>query len=400
MFEAAFAQASWTKPSVASILTSLYPSSHGAILKPSRLPDSVVTLAEALSGFGYTTGGIVTNINLTPSFNFQQGFDEFHYLAPNYLFGAADSTSRLLLYEIGRRIAGRVAGGVRPGQAYQPAPVVNAAALEWLDRHGEERFFLWLHYMDPHDPYFAHPDDGRAIARATNPHPDPDLKDQIEGRYRGEIAYLDHHLEELWQELERRGLDGNLLIVLTSDHGEEIQDHGGWWHGLTLYDELIHVPLVFRWPNGARASPARWPAQVRSIDIAPTLLSYVGAPVPPSMSGENVLLGPRRERVVYAEENHEGNVLQAIRTGGFKLIHANADNPRGLAELELYDVRADPDELVAVTEKEPERAQLLLGDLIALELSAHAKAAAGEVAEISDTDCERLKALGYVEECP
>jgi arylsulfatase A-like enzyme len=401
VFEAAFSQASWTKPAVASILTSLYPSSHGAILKPSRLPDSVVTVGEAFSGFGYTTGAIVTNINLTPSFNFQQGFDEFHYLAPDYLFGAQDSTSRLLLYEVGRRVAGRLAGGVRPGQAYQPADVVNEAGLEWLDRHGQERFFLWLHYMDPHDPYFLHPDDGQAVARATTPHPDPSMKDDIERRYRAEVRYLDEQLGMLMEELRSRGLDDNLLIVLTADHGEEFLDHGGWWHGLTLYDEQIHIPLVLRWPKGKARAPDRWPSQVRSIDVAPTLLSYVGAPVPPSMAGENVLARPNVERVVFAEEDHEGNVLQAVRTQGFKLIRANPDNPRGLEPLELYDVRSDPKERSTLAALKPHRAQTLLGDLISLELAAQASAqAASEVTEISDAECERLKALGYVEECP
>jgi arylsulfatase A-like enzyme len=400
VFGAAFAQASWTKPSIASILTGLYPSSHTAILKPSRLPDSVVTVAEAFSAFGYTTGGIVTNINLSPSFNFQQGFDEYDYLEPDFLFGARDSTSRLLLYEVGKRIAGRLSGALRPGQAYQPAEVVNEKARAWLERHGEERFFLLLHYMEPHDPYFTHPDDGRAIARATTPDPDPELRDEMVERYRGEVAYFDQRFGELMAELEARGLLDDLLITLTSDHGEEFLEHGGWWHGLTLYDEQIGVPLIMRWPRDRRGAPPRVPGQVRLIDVGPTLLASAGAPIPPAMQGTNLLAKPSGGHVVYAEEDHEGNVLQAIRSDGWKVIRANAGNPRGLEELELYDVKTDPGEERNLAESQPRRAQEMLADLITLEFEAGSKPTPGELAEIGKEDCERLRSLGYIEECP
>ncbi|MEE8558013.1 MAG: sulfatase, partial [Myxococcota bacterium] len=400
VFRAAFAQASWTKPSIASILTSLYPSSHRAVLKPSQLPESVATVAEAFSAFGYTTGGIVTNINLAPSFNFQQGFDEYQYLAPDFLFGARSSTSGLLLYEVAKRVSGRISGGLRPGQAYQPAEVVNRRASAWLDRHQRERFFLFLHYMDPHDPYFTHPDDGRSIARATTPDPDPALRDEMVRRYQGEIAYLDQRFGELTAELERRGLYDDLLVVVTADHGEEFLDHGGWWHGLTLYDEQIGIPLIVKWPAAQRGAPPEVYRQVRSIDIAPTLLSFVGAPIAPSMEGVDVRAAVRDERVVYAEEDHEGNVLQTVRVGGWKLIRANTDNHRGLEELELYHVEGDATESENLVSIEPARLQSLLGDLISLELAAQSNAAAEQLAEIGDEECERLRALGYVEDCP
>jgi arylsulfatase A-like enzyme len=402
LFRAAFAQASWTKPSIASILTGLYPSSHGAVHKPSQLPDSVVTLAEAFQAFGYTTGGIVTNINLAPSFNFQQGFEEYAYLTPDYLFGAEDSSSRLLLYEIARRAAARLSGGVRPGQAYQPAELVNARAYEWLDRHQDERFFLLLHYMEPHDPYFTHPDDGRAIARATLPDPDPELANELRRRYRGEIEHWDAQLGELLDELERRGLYRNALIAVTSDHGEEFQDHGGWWHGLTLYDEQIGVPLVVKWPRERRGAGPVWRGQVETIDLVPTLLGQIGAPIPPNLHGED-LLDPAGtgdgEREVFAEEDHEGNVLQAVREGGWKLIRANPGNPRGLGEIELYDLAADPAERENLAAREAVRARILLDDLEELAVYAASQAREQQDVEIGRAECERLKALGYVEDC-
>jgi arylsulfatase A-like enzyme/uncharacterized membrane protein YbhN (UPF0104 family) len=402
VFEAAFAQASWTKPSIATILSGLYPSSHGATLKPSQLPDSVETLAEAMRAHGYRTGGIVTNVNLAPSFNFQQGFEDYHYLEPDYLFGAADSSSRLLAYEIGRRAAAALGRRVRPGDAYQPAERVNARAFEWLDLRQDERFFLLLHYMEPHDPYFTHPDDGRAIARSSTPRPDPSLRDEMWRRYLGEIEYFDTRFGELLAELERRGLYDDTLIVLTADHGEEFHDHGGWWHGLTLYDEQIAVPLLAKWPANARPAPARWPAQVRLVDLAPTLLGAAGAAAPPGVQGENLLASPGeppRERTVFAEEDHEGNVLQALRAGGWKLIRANAGNPRGLAETELYQVAVDPRERSDRANDEAVRARILLSELDESAAQAKSRAHATQQVKIERAECERLRALGYVEEC-
>ncbi|MFQ5698595.1 MAG: sulfatase-like hydrolase/transferase [Myxococcota bacterium] len=399
VFSAAFSQASWTKPAVASIMTSLYPTSHTATHKPSELPDSVDTLAEGFAAYGYTTAGIVTNVNLAPSFNFQQGFQDYRYLAPDYLFGAFDSTSRLLLYELARRVAGRIEGGVRPGQAYQPAGVVNRHALGWLSDHPTDRFLLYLHYMDPHDPYFAHPDDGHAIARSQEPEPDPGRAVEMHRRYRGEIEFFDRELGTLLEELDRRGLYDDLLIVLTADHGEEFQDHGGFWHGRTLYDELIGVPLIVKWPRGHRRAPARVEAQVRSIDIAPTLLALVGAPVPRAMQGDDLLASAPHERAAFAEEDHEGNVLASLRSRGWKLIRANPGNPRGLAPLELYHVAEDPGERSDVAAHQHARRTRLERDLAGMARLAASHSREERTVHIGQEECERLKALGYVDSC-
>ena len=118
------------------------------------------------------------------------------------------------------------------------------------------------------------------------------------------------------------------------------------------------------------------------------------------MQGENLLGAPDEERVVYAEEDHEGNELQAIRSGGLKLIRANRGNPRGLDELELFDVTDDPGEHRNVLDHRVKLAEKLLDELLALELRASASAAAEQMAEISKEECEQLRALGYVEDCP
>jgi arylsulfatase A-like enzyme len=218
-------------------------------------------------------------------------------------------------------------------------------------------------------------------------------------RYRLEIEHLDAQLGRLVAELEQRGLYDELLIVVTSDHGEEFLDHGGWWHGLTLYDEQIGIPLLVKWPKSRRGAPGRVREQVRSLDITPTLLGFVGAPIPRGMQGDDLLRGARRERVAFAEEDHEGNVLAAIRTRGWKLIRANDDNRRGLETVELYHVVEDPREETNRAELERARTADLLRDVEGLSRLASSEARGSQMVEIGREECERLKALGYVDDC-
>jgi uncharacterized membrane protein YbhN (UPF0104 family) len=216
-----FSHASWTKPATASLLTSLVPSSHGAMSKPSALPQAAVTLAEAMSGRGYVTGGVVSNINLAESFGFGQGFDEYVYLGPDYLAGAAESSSKLILYQIARSVWFKLkGGGLRFGDFYQDSRVVNAVAFDWLERHRDSRFFYFLHYMDPHDPYFAHPYDGHGIARVSNQHPDPALAEEMQRLYVGEIEYLDASFGRMLAKLEELGLyDDTVISTSTAASG-------------------------------------------------------------------------------------------------------------------------------------------------------------------------------------
>src|SRR5262245_20849644 len=193
----AYSHASWTKPAAASLLTSLLPSTHGAMSKTAVLPAEAVLLAEAMQQGGYATGGIASNINLAESFGFDQGYDEYHYLAPDYLLGAKESSSKLILYQIARSVWFKIRPGLRVGDFYQPAPVVNATAFDFLERHRNSRFFLFLHYMDPHDPYFEHPYNGKGIARVANQHPSPERAAEMKRLYQGEVRFLDGHFAEL-----------------------------------------------------------------------------------------------------------------------------------------------------------------------------------------------------------
>jgi uncharacterized protein (TIRG00374 family) len=402
----AFAHASWTRPSAATLLTSLLPASHGVMSKPSALAPDVVLLPELMQQAGYATGGIAANINLAASFGFDQGYDEYHYLAPDYLAGAEESSSKLILYQIGRAVFFKVKPGLRFGDFYQDSAVVNEVAFDFLERNRDSRFFLFLHYMDPHDPYFRHPYDGHGIARVANQHPTPVLVSEMQALYRGEIEYLDAGFAKLIDKLRELGLYEDTLIVLTSDHGEEFQEHGGFWHGLTLYDEQVHVPLLVKWAgDGPRPQGDPEGHLVGLLDVAPTILARAGIPVPPTLQGVDLALSaqqrPERNRIVFAEEDHEGNVLRAVRTEEWKLIEANPGNPRGLAPLELFDVEQDPGEERDLSGERTDRVAELRRHADAQEqLARSQQLGGGATAELSAAEQEALRQLGYLEEEP
>jgi arylsulfatase A-like enzyme/uncharacterized membrane protein YbhN (UPF0104 family) len=397
----AFSHASWTKPATASLLTSLMPTSHGAMSKTAALSPDVVTLAEAMKQHGYTTGGVVSNINLAESFGFAQGFDEYHYLAPDYLFRAEESSSKLILYQIARSVYFKVDKRLRFGDFYQDSEVVNGVAIDWLARHRSSRFFLFVHYMDPHDPYFRHPYDGYGISRAANQHPDPSQAAEMHALYQGEIRHADASLGELLAKLESLGLYDDSVIALVADHGEEFQDHGGWWHGLTLYEEMIHVPLVVKWAKGQTPATLDTDGIARLVDVAPTLLARAGAEIPRTMQGVDLAIPyaqrPEKDRYHFAEEDHEGNVLRAIRTPVWKMIEANEGNPRGLPPRELFELPADPGEKHNRYDDEPARVADLQSHLDGQQKLAESRKVGSGSATITAAEEEALRALGYVQ---
>jgi arylsulfatase A-like enzyme/uncharacterized membrane protein YbhN (UPF0104 family) len=402
-FEHAYTNASWTRPSFASLVTGRYASSHGVMSKAASLPDATETIAESFSSAGYATGGVVTNYNVAPFFNFQQGFDEYRYLAPNFLFGASDTSAKLSLLQILRRVdekARASLGRTEPGSAYQDAVVVNEAVGSLLDRMPKNPWFLFAAYMDPHDPYFRHPYDGFGYSRAAHVKPEPEEAEELRKLYDGEIVYWDEHFGKLVAELKRRGVYDELTIVITADHGEEFMDHGAFWHGTTLYDEQLHVPLYVKLPKNARggSTVAHW---VESVDVMPTLLALQGIKVPEGVQGVDLFLGKPQ---TFAEESHEGNVLSSVRLmrdgEALKLIEANAGNPRGLKERELYRVGRDANEQNDLAQSEPAAVESAQQELKNVAKQAQTGALKANEVDLSMDKAaqERLKALGYANE--
>ena len=399
-FDQAFANSSWTRPSFASILTGRLPSSHGVMAKSDALPDGLTTLPEALQPAGYTTGGFATNFNVAPYFNFHQGFDDYQFLEPEFVLGADDASAKLLLMQFVRQRIEKLRaarGDVLPGTAYQDAATVNAAVTSWIDQQSAEPWFLFVGYMDPHDPYFAHPYDGSGYARAAHQHPDPSEAPALTALYDGEITYWDAEFGRLLGELRERGLYDDLTIVITSDHGEEFNEHGGFWHGTTLYDEQVRVPLFVKLPKSRRGGTAvrHW---VQSIDLMPTLLRQLEVTVPDGVQGGDLFTGTD---IVYAEESHEGNVLESVRqldgTDEHKLITANADNPRGLAPVELYRVDLDPGEQNNLAESSPDSVRMATKTLLEQRSRATEDAVAADSVALDEDVAAHLEAIGYME---
>lgn len=401
-YDQAFANASWTRPSFASILSGRYPASHSVMAKSDALPSSLTTMPEAFQSAGWHTRGLATNFNVGPYFNFHQGFDDYQYLEPEFVLGADDAAAKLLLMQVVRRVMEKVdevRGRVVPGRAYQDAPTVNAEVVSWLEEAPADRpFFFFVGYMDPHDPYFPHPYDGTGYSRAANQQPDPSEADTLRELYDGEITFWDEHFGQLVDELKRRGVYDDLTIVVTADHGEEFCEHGGFWHGTTLYDEQVRVPLLVKLPANRNGGTVvrHW---VQSIDLMPSLLRMNDIAIPEGVQGGDITEGTTR---VFSEESHEGNILQALRerrgTDEHKIITANQGNPRGLEPVEYYRVDFDASEEndLAAEERYAEVLGSLQESLVSTADAASVGAAEAESRELTSEEIRRLCELGYM----
>ena len=280
VFEQAHANSSWTRASFANVYTSLVPSSHNTALKSSRLPGDVVTLAETLQDAGYATGGLPNNTNVTSTFGFGQGFDHYPYLAPNMPFWATESVYQLSMYAVLRKVAEKAKGDAHEvADFYQPAEVAVTEAQAFIDAQEGDKWFLMVHLMEPHDPYFEHPYNGVAYGRAEHEVPEAEKVEYLKDTYAAEIAFMDEQLAPFIAQLKASGQYDNTLIVLSADHGEEFMEHGGWWHATTLYEEQTHVPLIVKLPQQEQAG-TRAPWVVRHIDIAPTITDIAQATTP------------------------------------------------------------------------------------------------------------------------
>lgn len=351
--EDAYSQAPWTLPSVISFMTGRHPGELvGSDLAAFGIPDQVQPLAERLAGLGYHTGGFVANPTLHAGAGFGRGFRTYH--AP-----PAD-------VEWLRR----------------HADDINRHAVPWLRAFQRRPFFLYVHYIDPHDPY-ENPDmiDGRAFfmpgyrgkvagdwihgiysGRLELENPEQDIP-YIGALYDGEIRYVDRHIGALLGALDPEVLK-NTLIVLTSDHGEELHDHGGWKHGQSLYEEQIHVPLIVRW-DGRIKPGTRLPGTVRLLDLVPTLVAAAGGKADESWDGIDLLpaltgSGELPRRPAFAEGLSGGPLRAAAVLDGRKLVLFNREEPfrpadalqdhlwqldlGRLRRAELYDLVQDPGE--------------------------------------------------------
>ncbi|MCU0240903.1 MAG: sulfatase [Vicinamibacteria bacterium] len=342
VFDQAIAQASWTKPSIASLMTALLPGQHRAVQLRDPLDEGLVTIGEMLQGKNFSTGAMIANsVIYSEGVNFEQGFDEFVGL-----HGADD----------------------RPSKIVEAAGVVDQS-LAWLQRKRGLPRFLYIHTMDPHVPYTPPAPYDRMFPPAPttdNPARDPrtDYKEPLDrermiGQYDGEIAYGDREFGRFIQELKARGLYDRATIVFLGDHGEEFRDHGQWLHGRSVFDELVHIPLIVKFP-GARDRGRRIAQQVQVVDVLPTILSELKLPVPepPAIAGrplQKVIAGGAPEPPAISEISHRGYVAHGMRTSKDKYIQRFSPE-----EDELYfDLHKDPKEKINLMAPTSERIRLL-----------------------------------------
>jgi len=418
LYQKCIAQSSWTKASFATIFSGQYPETHTAMMKSSVLPDSVTTFPELLRESGYYTQGFCNNPNIAATYNYDQGFVDYTYLSPRYLFGAQQSAEKMTLYKVLRQVYAKVTGKlpllknrINVHDFYQPGDVVTQRGLEWLDsaaRPTESPFFLFMHYMDPHDPYMDHTQPGVGYARVRlGSKIDPaTMKETLQNAYTGEIEFTDQQLGTLVAGLKERGLYDNSIIVFTSDHGEEFHEHGGWWHGLSLYDEQIAVPLMFKLPQNLMAGNTSTYLG-RHVDIGPTVLQF--AQTDPTriaeakMQGEPLFMSTGASTLidaaqghVYSHLNFEGYELRSIRTPEYKVIHSN-ENDR-YKPVEVYNVAQDPDEQNNLAGSGDPNEQELG---VALESMRKYTSENAQKPEFADADAaleEQLRATGYAGE--
>lgn len=265
-YQWAFSPSNWTKPSVATYFSGLYPYQHGANLTRSVLPKAIPTLAENLRKQGYLTAGFSTNSFVSSFFGFNQGFNKFTLLRSSRLNG--DGTFKQFLQNFGIRD-----WGIKfdPGPSRDDAENVNSHAHKWLKNRNDKQspFFLYLHYMDPHDPYDPPKDhlglktidknyNYRQIKEEHLPgspkiniypfhsyeKPPEDILKNLIYQYDAEIRYWDHHFGNFINKLRSKGLMENSIVIVNGDHGEEFFQHGNWSHGQSVFNENIRVPLI------------------------------------------------------------------------------------------------------------------------------------------------------------
>ncbi|RMF85307.1 MAG: hypothetical protein D6744_01615, partial [Planctomycetota bacterium] len=354
LFEHCYSPAPITLPSHSSMFTSTLPFVHGVRdngvyrLRPENL-----TITEVLKQQGYATAAVVGAFVLDRAFGLSQGFDEY------------DDVRRV---DVGGTDRSRI----------RDADEVTDRALALLEKIGSQRFFLFVHYFDPHERY----------------EPPPRWAGKFDDPYLEEIAFVDEQIGRLLAGLEKAGLSDRTLVVITADHGEGRGDHDESTHGYFVYDSTLRVPLILRAPRGVPAG-RRISAQVRLIDLAPTILELTGAGRLPQAQGasfvsllQGVVTGdvprPSYGESFFPRTYLKFSQLRSLRADGWKFIHA--DPP------ELYHVVEDPGETRNLASENVERVKQMRSALRRMITDAPRIAAAEQASrQLSDEELRNLE---------
>ncbi len=404
-FEQHISSAPWTLPAHTALFTSVPDSVHG-VVDPigTALADEFTTLAERLKSAGYATGGVFAGPYLHPAFGLAQGFDEYvdrgKYLGDSSL----DEQNAWSMDEAVLRASHH---GVTNEEVYQ-------TTRAFVQRHaGKQPFFAFVHLWDVHfdftppppydtlfDPDYTGSVTGRDFffdPRINAAMPERD-KEHLIALYDGEIRWTDEIVGRLRADLERLGIAEDTLVVVTSDHGTELFDHGQKGHRTALYDEQIRIPLVMWWPG--HLTPRVVAEQTRMIDVAPSVLELLDLAAPLDWLGQSLVPLARGvplgfDNTAVSELMSVGRELRSVRTGTAKIV---VDTANGGAA--WWDLTSDPLELEPLTVDEDPRAKALLAtyEKVVAELAkALAARPAGPLAPaLSEAIRRSLAANGYV----
>ena len=376
LFADATAQSSWTRPSVASLLTGLGVDAHGIFGVRNTLVPGVTTLPEALGAAGYATGAFVANDVVSPTLGYAQGFEAWKAFP--------------------RR----------------PSAEVVAAALAWM-RERPGPFFVYIHTLGAHRPYLPRPEHWRPFqpdpmpprrdvnALVLQPRLAPEDLALVRSAYAGEVHESDAAFGDLLDGLQAQGARDRTAVAFTADHGEGFDEHGDRGHGVRLYQETAHVPLALRVP-GTRAG-SRIAAPVQHADLFPTFLSLAGLPRPPEIAGRDLsglAAAADPDRMLISRVTYAGADKVAVRWGALKLIANEEPDTAPSDRFELYDLARDPGETDDLSERRPETVEYLWMESRvrrATEEAVRLRLGGGRQVELSPADREALRALGYVE---
>jgi choline-sulfatase len=396
LFEAAISSSCWTLPAHASMFTGLAASVHGCEDTKHQLHSAHTTLAERLKNTGFATAAFVSSLLLDPIFGLSQGFGQYvHCTAPLP----------------GNEVA-RTYGAT--------SPTVVATVQGWLRQNTQRPFFLFVNFWDVHFDYTPpppfdttfDPDYQGELTGAgflTDPRINPNMPqrdlDHLKALYDGEIAWVDQHVGQILDAFRAAGLLDSTVVILTSSHGTAFFEHGQKGHRNSLYDEVIRVPLLVRYPARVPAGQ-RYREQARGMDLLPTITDLLGMPssdlmgrsLAPLFTGKSIDVRGGKETAI-SELTLSGRTLLAFRQPERKTIF-NVQMDRGA----VYDLVADPGELAALADPESRTVEGARADSTwsraFLKAYRQRYPRPPEIPELPARVQEKLSALGYVDGAP
>ena len=425
LFDGVTAQAPWTKPSVASLMTGRFVHHHGVVSSRDALADDAHTLAEAMRERGYRTAAFSGNPWITPEFRFDQGFGEFESgraMGPQLtvLYRTLRRLDRVTHLDLARRAFWGASANL--GNSERDRQLTDAA-VEWIGQQSADKspFFLYMHLIGPHDPYdppldyvrkFREPGwDGKKGPTKPPARVQTDFdtaaplddagKAALIAQYDGAIAFADEQLGRLIEALRKGGQLDRTLLVVTADHGEEFYEHRNWRHGNQLYNEVVHVPLMFRFPG--QPQPARRSDLAMLVDVFPTLVGLVdGTPSDDkALDGRALFASNAAGAVPTVFSEHwwfDGGTYSSrmVRHGGMKLMESR-DEAKGQERTELYDLATDASEQRNLLENPNAVSENSLGELQGLlaRFGDKVSVASAVRVDVEQSTKERLRQLGY-----